>query len=224
MTTYVLIPGAGGDPWYWHLVAAELTRRGHDVVSVDLPAEDEKAGLPEYADAVEAALGEHSDPVLVALSLGGFTAAAVAARRPVAGIVFVNAMIPLPGETAAAWGDATGSAAARRELAVREGRDPDAESDLRTDFFQDVPAELTDYALSHDRDESERIFGDPCAFESWPAVPIRVLAGRDDRMFPAGFQQRVARDRLGVEAELVPGGHLAPLSHAMEVADRIERP
>ncbi|WP_155375780.1 alpha/beta hydrolase [Catellatospora vulcania] len=222
MTTYVLIPGAGGDAWYWHLVAAELTRRGHDVVNVDLPAEEEKAGLAEYADVVAAAVGERADPVLVALSLGGFTAAAVAARRPVAGIVFVNAMIPLPGETAAAWGDATGAAAARRELAVREGRDPDAEFDLRADFFQDVPDELTDYALSHDRDESERIFGDRCAFESWPPVPIRVITARDDRMFPAGFQQRVARDRLGVEAELVPGGHLTPLSHPMVLADRLE--
>ena len=54
-------------------------------------------------------------------------------------------------------------------------------------------------------------------------MPIRVLTARDDRMFPAGFQQRVARDRLGVEAELVPGGHLTPLSHPMELADRIER-
>lgn len=222
MTTYVLIPGAGGDAWYWHRVSAELTGRGHDVVSVDLPAEDEKAGLPEYADVVVAAIGERLDPVLVALSLGGFTAAMVPARRPVAGIVFVNAMIPVPGETAMAWGDATGSAAARRELAVRAGRDPDAEFDLRADFFQDVPEQLVDYALSHDRDESERVFGDPCAFESWPPVPIRVLTGRDDRMFPAVFQQRVARERLGVEAELLPAGHLAPLSHPTEVSDLLE--
>ncbi|MFD0592344.1 hypothetical protein ACFQZ4_07050 [Catellatospora coxensis] len=51
MTTFVLIP----DAWYWHLVEAELTRRGHDVVNVDLPADDEKAGLREYADVVDAA-------------------------------------------------------------------------------------------------------------------------------------------------------------------------
>ncbi|GAA2390305.1 alpha/beta fold hydrolase [Catellatospora methionotrophica] len=223
MTTFVFIPGAGGDAWYWHRVAAELTARGHEAISVDLPAEDDKAGLPEYADAVDAAVGERAEPVLVALSLGGFTAAAVAARRPVAGIVFVNAMIPLPGETASAWGEVTGSAEARRELALRQGRDPDADVDLRADFFQDVPEDLIAYALSHDRDESERIFGDPCVFEAWPAVPIRVLTGRDDRMFPAVFQQRVARERLGVEAELLPGGHLVPLSHPVEVADLVER-
>jgi pimeloyl-ACP methyl ester carboxylesterase len=50
--TYVLIPGAGGSAWYWHLVDAELRQRGHDVVVVDLPADDDAAGLPEYTDTV----------------------------------------------------------------------------------------------------------------------------------------------------------------------------
>ncbi|MFC7247027.1 alpha/beta fold hydrolase [Catellatospora aurea] len=223
MTTFVLIPGGGGDAWYWHLVEAELTRRGHDVVNVDLPADDEKAGLREYAEVVDAAVGERAAPVLVALSMGGFTAAMVAARRQVSAIVFVNAMIPLPGEQLGIWGEVTGQSAAQRDQAVREGRDPDAAFDQRADFFHDVPDDLTEYALSHDRDQSERVFGDRCEFAVWPPVPIRVLAGRDDRLFPAEFQQRVARDRLGVEAELVPGGHLATLSHPIELADRIER-
>jgi hypothetical protein len=32
MATYVLIHGAGDVGWYWHLVEAELRRRGNDVV------------------------------------------------------------------------------------------------------------------------------------------------------------------------------------------------
>src|SRR5919202_535904 len=36
MSTYVLIPGAGGDAWYWHLLEAELRERGHETVAVDL--------------------------------------------------------------------------------------------------------------------------------------------------------------------------------------------
>ncbi len=55
MTTYVLIPGAGGVAWYWHLLEAELRERGHEAVAVDLPADDDSAGLSEYADAVVAA-------------------------------------------------------------------------------------------------------------------------------------------------------------------------
>ncbi|MCW2642751.1 MAG: alpha/beta hydrolase [Dactylosporangium sp.] len=43
--TYVLIPGAGGDAWYWHVVERELGQRGHDVISVELPSDDYSAGL-----------------------------------------------------------------------------------------------------------------------------------------------------------------------------------
>src|SRR5262249_12476735 len=66
VSRFVLIPGAGGAAWYWHLVVAELRARGHDAVALDLPAADEHAGLPEYADAVIAAIGGHEDAVVVA--------------------------------------------------------------------------------------------------------------------------------------------------------------
>jgi pimeloyl-ACP methyl ester carboxylesterase len=53
-------------------------------------------------------------------------------------------------------------------------------------------------------------------------VPTRVLAGRDDRLFPLEFQRRVARERLGLPVDDLPGGHLVALSHAVELADRLE--
>ncbi len=52
MSTFVLVPGAGGDAWYWHRVVPELAARGHDAVPVDLPAGDPRAGLEDYVDAV----------------------------------------------------------------------------------------------------------------------------------------------------------------------------
>ena len=45
----VLIPGAGGQAWVWHLVEADLRRRGYDAFAVDLPAADESKGLAAYA-------------------------------------------------------------------------------------------------------------------------------------------------------------------------------
>lgn len=53
----------------------------------------------------------------------------------------------------------------------------------------------------------------------WSATKIRVLAGADDRFCPIGLQRKVARDRLGVEADVVPGGHLLPLVQPRLVAD-----
>jgi hypothetical protein len=74
MSTFVLIHGAGDVGWYWNLVEAELRRRGHDAVAPALPCDDDAAGLPEYADAVVEAIEDRTDLVVVAQSLGGFTA------------------------------------------------------------------------------------------------------------------------------------------------------
>jgi hypothetical protein len=36
VATYVPIHGAGDGAWHWHLVAAELRERGHDVVADEI--------------------------------------------------------------------------------------------------------------------------------------------------------------------------------------------
>ena len=114
-----LIPGAGGQGWLWHLVEADLRARGFDAFAIDLPAADESCGLPAYADTVVAAIGDRTDVTLVAQSMGGFTAPLVWQRVPTRGVVFVNAMIPLPGETAGDWWGDVGSHEALVKAAAR---------------------------------------------------------------------------------------------------------
>ena len=122
--TYALIPGAGGSAWYWHRVAPLLL----DALAIDLPAADDSADLSTYADTVVAAVSAVSDPlILVAQSMGAFTAPMVALRVPVASIVLVNPMVPAAGESPGQWWAATG-----HDQAV-----PDF--DPVEDFFHDVP-------------------------------------------------------------------------------------
>jgi pimeloyl-ACP methyl ester carboxylesterase len=219
MTTFVLIPGAGGVAWYWHRVVPLLEAAGHDAIAVELPGDDERAGLAVYADRVVDAIGGRDDVILVAQSLGGFTAPLVCARVPVRMLVFVNAMIPVPGETAGAWWGRTGSEAARTEAAQRGGYSTDF--DLETYFLHDVPPAVAAAGESLQREQSDTIFGERCDFTAWPRVPIHAIAGRDDRLFPIEFQRRIADERLHVEVDAVPGGHLAALSHPRELVDRL---
>ena len=214
--TFALIPGAGGAAWYWHRVVPLLEAAGHHAIAVDLPADDPAAGLPEYAGLVLTAIGDRADVVVVGMSLGGFTAPLVAAARPVSALVFVNAMVPRPGETAGAWWGDTGWADARVAAAKAGGYPEDF--DLGTYFLHDVPPEVAAGGEQYQRDESDAAFASPCDFGTWPAVPIRAVAGADDRFFPVGFQQALARDRLGLEADVLPGGHLMALSHPAELA------
>jgi hypothetical protein len=68
------------------------------------------------------------------------------------------------------------------------------------------------------------VFGSACDFTAWPPVPIRAVAGAGDRFFPAGFQQALARDRLGIEADVLPGGHLIALAQPARLADYCSAP
>ncbi|GAA2369199.1 alpha/beta hydrolase [Dactylosporangium salmoneum] len=219
--TFVLVPGAGGSAWTWHRVVPRLRDLGHDAIAVDLPAADESAGLTEYADAIVEAAAGHDDIVLVAHSLAGFSAPLACDRLPVSELVLVNAMIPAPGETAGDWWANTGQERARREQDAREGRDPDAELDLRVYFFHDVPPDITEEAMRTEQRQAERIFTQPWPLPAWPDVPTRVLTAQQERFFPAGFQAAVARQRLGLTPEPLPGGHLVALSHPDELVARL---
>ncbi len=226
--TYLFVPGAGGVAAYWDLVVAELARRGIGALAVDLPGDDEAAGLAEYTDLVverarAAGAGEGGrDLVIVGQSLGAFTASLAAARLPASLLVLVNGMVPSPGETVNDWGDSTQASEARRDNDIQAGRDPDAELDLATYFTHDVPPDIAEQVFATSRDEVETVFSSVWTLDAWPDVPTRVIAGADDRLFPAAFQQRVAQDRLGIAADVLPGGHLIALSHPVDLVDRLE--
>jgi pimeloyl-ACP methyl ester carboxylesterase len=219
MTTFVLVPGAGGDSWFWHRLVPELERRGHEAVPVELPTGDDSAGLTAYADAVVTAVGARSPVVLVAQSMGGLTAPLVCDRVDVELLVLLNAMVPRPGETGGDWWKVTGQAEAQSEHLRRLGIDGD---DDAVTYFHDVPADVAAAAMQQPLTQSMRPFEDPWPLAAWPDVPTRVLTGRDDRLFPAEFQRRIALERLGLEPDLVPGGHLAALSRPVELADALE--
>jgi pimeloyl-ACP methyl ester carboxylesterase len=221
--TFVLLPGAGGDSWYWHLVALRLRRRGHEVLTPDLPADDDTAGLREYTDTVVEAIGDRVDVIAVAQSMAAFTAPLLGDRVDVRLLVLVAPMIPAPGESPGAWWSKTGQIAARRRQDEREGRDPDADFDVRTTFMHDVPPELVAEAFARGEPrQSDTPFAEPWPLEAWPSVPTRVLAGRYDRLFPLEFMRELALERLGIAPDVIDTGHLPALSRPGELARKLE--
>ena len=205
MATFVLIHGGGGSSWDWHLVAPELHEHGHDPIAVDLPSEDTSAGWSDYVDAVVQAIGDGSDLVVVGHSLGGFTAPLVCARVPVELLVLVAAMIPSPGELFADWWTNAGY----------------EQSGYKDVFYHDVPTELAAEARRRERGENSNALKEPWPLEDWPDTPARYLLCRNDRMFPAAWARRHARERIGVDPDEIDGGHYITLSRPRELAHRL---
>ena len=208
MATFALIHGGGGSAWDWHMVAPELGERGHEPVAVDLPCEDETAGWWDYVDTVVDTVGDRPRPLLVVgHSLGCFTAPLVCERIPVDLLVFIAGMIPAPRELFNDWWTNTGY----------------EESGLDNVFYHDVPPELAAEAQTKERNESSAALQQPWPLETWPEVPTRYLLCRDDRMFPAEWARRHARERLGIEADEMDGGHYITLSRPTELTNRLEK-
>jgi pimeloyl-ACP methyl ester carboxylesterase len=222
MATYVLIHGAGSDSWYWHLVSPELQARGHDVVTMDLPSGDDSAGLAEYTATVVDAIGDRTDLVLVAQSMGGFTAPLVCEQLPVNLMVLVAAMVPLPGESPGDWWANTGWEQAKRENDQRAGRPTDGDFDPMVTFLHDLPPDLAAEAMMHGAEQSGTPFEKPWPLAAWPDVPTKFLLCREDRFFPAEFMRRVVRERLGITPDEMDGSHLPALNHPKELAERLD--
>ena len=220
--TFVLIPGAGGSAWYWHLVAPLLVAAGADAVAVELPAADDDADLTTYAQVVCDAVPDVTGSlVLVGQSMGAFTAPIVAERVPVSHLVLVNPMVPTAGESPGQWWDATGQDLAMAAHFRRIGLG-DKEFDPIEDFFHDVPAAVREDAFSQPPPrQSDTPFGQTWPLDGWPDVPTRVIVGSDDRFFPLEFQRRVVRERLGLDVDVMPGGHLMALSRPEELAGKL---
>ena len=202
-----------------------LEAAGHQAVAVELPADDESAGLAAYTDAIVAAAraaNAEAGCVVVAQSMGGFSAPQACAELRAARLVLVNAMIPAPGETAGDWWVRTGQSAAYAAKAAADGRDVDAEFDPVEVFFNGVAPEILQAAMAMPEPvQADRPFADPWPLDAWPDVPTEVLSSTDDRMFPLDFQRQVAEDRLGITPTVLPGGHLPAFACPSELAKRL---
>jgi pimeloyl-ACP methyl ester carboxylesterase len=221
MATFVLIHGAADTAWYWHLVEPELRARGHDVVTMDLPCDDDSAGLAEYADTVVDAIGDRTDLVLVAQSFGGFTAPLVCERMPVDLMVLVAAMIPSPGEAPNDYWTNTDWQPAQLDHVEEPKGTGGEDAETIATFMHDVPQDLAAEALKRVRDQSQTPGQQPWPLKAWPDVATRFLLCREDRLFPADWMRRVVKDRLGITPDEIDGGHCIALSRPRELADRL---
>jgi pimeloyl-ACP methyl ester carboxylesterase len=206
MATFALIHGGGGSAWDWHLVIPALQEHGHDAVAADLPSDEESAGWDECAGAVVQAIGDRRGVVVVGHSLGGFTAPLVCVRVPVDLLVLVAAMIPSPGELFADWWANAGYKESGKTT-----------SSTTTSAWSSPRRRNRGNATS-----PRRALREPWPLEAWPDTPTRYLLCRDDRMFPAAWARQHARERLGIAADEIDGGHYITLSRPRELAERLD--
>jgi pimeloyl-ACP methyl ester carboxylesterase len=224
VSTFALIHGAWHGAWCWGRLLGPLRDRGHEVVVPELPSEDPELGLVDYGDTIDAALGDADDVVLVPHSLGGLVGPVVATRRPLRALVYLNALVPEPGMS---FSEQL-SAETEPVLLFEGGRivddhgrshwpDPDATARI---MYPDLSPEDGRWAAERLRPQAQRSQAEPS-----PASPeglrVESIIGVNDRVVSPEWSRRVARERLGVDAVELPGGHFPMLTHPELLADAL---
>jgi pimeloyl-ACP methyl ester carboxylesterase len=225
--TIVLIHGAFAESASWDGVVDRLLAEGQDVVAAANPLRGLASDAQSVSDAVRAIDG----PVmLVAHSYGGAVMTNVDADAgDIAGLVYVNAFAPEPGEhcfqlAAKFPGSQLG------EQSVRPVPRTDGTTDLyvATDSFHDVfcqdvsAAQAARMAVSQ-RPATQEALTEPSGQRPlWKDVPSWFLIGDEDRIIPPELQRYMAqRARAERTVEIAGASHASPVSQPGAVTELI---
>ncbi|GAA2599798.1 alpha/beta hydrolase [Dactylosporangium fulvum] len=224
----MLLHGAWHTAWHWHLVAAELRRRGHHVVAADLPAD---AGASVAASVVLDALdGTGTGAVtVVGHSMGGLVAPVVAERLArVERVVFVAGLLPLIGSS---W-DAQIAAAERGAIVLRglsdgqiyhgDGSSSWADAGKAVArFYADAPPDLARAAVARLRRQHWTVMRETCPLLAWPDVEYRSIVCTRDAVLNPAWSRKTFRERLHVAAVDLDSDHSPFLSHPAALVDQL---
>jgi pimeloyl-ACP methyl ester carboxylesterase len=213
MSTFALVHGAWHGAWCWERLTPELEAHGHRVVTMDLPVDDSSATFDGYADVVCGALPDDEDaPIVVGHSLAGSTVPLVAARRPVARVVYLCAMPPIPGlafaqqmsqESEMLHPDYT-----RGLGKAGEGRYAWIDKDFaRFHLFGDCDDATVSGAFERLRPQAVASYAVPCSLSERPTVPSTYIVCGDDQIVSPQWSRRIARDWLRADIIEMPGSH-----------------
>lgn len=217
----VLVHGAWGGAWIWRRVLGPLRAAGHEVHAVTLTGDGERAHLrhagislqTHVADVVALAQAEElSGVLLVGHSYGGMVVSGAADRlldadpAAVRGIVYLDAMVPLPGE---GWGEAHDAETVAARTAAARANDNALPPPDPQDFG--ITGADRDWLLRRQVPHPFGPYREPLPFdgERWARLP-RTFIDCNQPAYPtiAAMRQRV-RTMPGFDVVEIKTGHCA---------------
>ena len=211
-STFGLVHGGFHGAWCWQRVIGALDALGHRGLAMDLPCSDDGAGAGEYADAVVAALADVEEPViLVGHSLAGLTIPIVARRRPVQRLIFLSALLPMPGKSLMEQQET------EPEMLFPDLVGPSGFGDRL--YNKATPADAA-FALTQLRPQSRTPHNETSPLDEWPDVPMSFIVSSDDHACNPEWGRRAARERLGIQdCRVLEGSDHSPfMSRPAELA------
>lgn len=223
MATFVLVHGTSQGGWIWKPVGERLRAAGHDVYRPTLDGCAERKvtlrpGISLTSQGTELAellfYEDLHDVVMVGTSTGGMVVceAAQRAAERIGKLVFVDAIVPMPGESAPLIN-------ARPRTPVEQLVYGPPPRQARGRVYADLPADVQEWALARYTQQPLAPTEEPVDLrEFWAREwPVDVLRCARSARPPEAHQRRTAELLKGTYAE-IDAGHYPMLSHAEDVS------
>jgi pimeloyl-ACP methyl ester carboxylesterase len=223
VATFGLIHGSWHGAWCFERLVPLLEAEGQRAVAVDLPCEDVDAGCGEYARIVADSLESADDVILVAHSFGGLTGPLVAELRPVRHLVYLCALLPLPGASLRDQLGSDPSMLGRAESGtVRDEEErsywPDEDSAIDA-LYHDCDPKVAPAAAARLSHQARKPAIEVSPLQRYPELALTYVLCAEDRITNPEWSRRAAKERLGVAPVEIPGGHSPFLSRPDRVAE-----
>jgi pimeloyl-ACP methyl ester carboxylesterase len=210
VTTFCLVHGAWHDATCWDPVTEALRAAGNDVVAPDLPFHDPATTFEERVEPALQAIEGLADPVVVVgHSMGAGYAPAIAASRGGSLLVYLcPGLGPLRDGFPWPPARADGTSEWDRDAAIKA---------LYPRLAPEVARRLADQLRPMAPAAGAR------PRERARAGSTTVVVGLDDELFDPSSERAAARERLGVDAIEIPGGHFPMAEDPAGLAALLDR-
>lgn len=220
MAVFGLLHGAFEGAWVWEFLTPELRQLGHDAIAVDLPINDITAGWDDHVDVALAAFGDE-DTIVVAHSRSGRMVPRLLERGKFSDVILLAASIPggvLPPPYQSGGAPAAGAVTAQTRKTDSLGRTV-CTREVAERLFDDCPPGTVDWALAKVRPQHELPVPDDTR---WPDVRVAYVYGEQEPAVAPEWIKLACRERLGIEALGMPGGHSLFVSRPAELARTLD--
>ena len=220
MRTVVLVHGAWHGGWCWERVVTELSARGVDARTVDLPL----TTLFEDANAVRAVVAPLAeaghDVTLVGHSYGGAVITQAGETPGVAHLVYVAAFLPDVGESVSALAHGAPAPALNDALAFSD----DGTVAIKADggvaaFYADCDPDVAAASVERLRRMQAAPLMEPVSVAAWRTVPSTYVLCTQDQAIPPELQRSMAE--RAARCETLTASHSPFLSVPGPLADVI---
>lgn len=224
MSDILLIHGSCHGAWCWEALVPAFAQLGITATAIDLPGRDgSPTTLDDYAKAILAAASPGT--VLVGHSAGGYaiTAAAEADPARFAGLVYLCAYLPAPGQSLGDMRRAGPSQPLLPAIRVAEDRvsftiDPAMAPAV---FYHDCPPEVAAAATSRLCPQPVTPQETPLFPKAAPTLPRHYIVCTQDRAIPPDYQAQMAKVLPPETVTTLNASHSPFLSMPDQLATRL---